>query len=152
MTYRTLLIIASLMLAACTGEPGGGTAAEQSAGTNSESVSDTRSDGVSGAEPGGEQNEPAPSWRDERRALGEETYRAACASCHDAGEGGAPVTGSRVEWSGRSDMWQAVLFDHAKAGYLDMPGKGGQGGLSDEAVEAATEYMLEQTFPELPKD
>ena len=49
-------------------------------------------------------------------------------------------------------MWQAVLFEHARAGYFDMPGKGGRRDLSDEAVEAATEYMLEKTFPELPKD
>jgi len=49
-------------------------------------------------------------------------------------------------------MWQAVLFNHAKAGYLDMPGKGGQPELTDESVEAATEYMLGLTFPELPKD
>jgi cytochrome c5 len=62
------------------------------------------------------------------------------------------VTGNRDDWSGRSDMWQAVLFNHAKSGYLDMPGKGGQADLSDEAVEAATEYMLDQTFPELPRD
>jgi cytochrome c5 len=30
-------------------------------------------------------------------------------------------------------MWQAVLFNHAKSGYLEMPGKGGQDELSDEA-------------------
>jgi cytochrome c5 len=49
-------------------------------------------------------------------------------------------------------MWQAVLSKHAKAGYLEMPGKGGQAELSDESVEAATEYMLGLTFPELPQD
>jgi cytochrome c5 len=49
-------------------------------------------------------------------------------------------------------MWQAVLFNHAKAGYLDMPEKGGAAELSDEAVEAAAEYMLSLTFPELPTD
>ena len=81
-----------------------------------------------------------------------ETYRVACASCHDTGEDGAPVIGRREDWSGRSDMWQAVLFEHARAGYLDMPGKGGRTDLSDEAVEAAAEYMLEKTFPELPED
>jgi hypothetical protein len=34
-------------------------------------------------------------------------------------------------------MWQAVLFNHAKSGYLEMPEKGGAAELSDEAVEAA---------------
>jgi len=49
-------------------------------------------------------------------------------------------------------MWQAVLASHAKSGYLDMPSKGGQQGLSDAAVEAATEYMMGLTFPERPTD
>ena len=49
-------------------------------------------------------------------------------------------------------MWQAVLFNHAKSGFLEMPPKGGQPGLPDESVEAATEYMLGITYPELPRD
>jgi len=93
-----------------------------------------------------------PSWREDYLALGKDTYERACASCHDSGEQGAPVTGQREQWEGRSDLWQAVLFEHAKSGYLDMPGKGGQPELTDEAVEAAAEYMLGLTYPELPKD
>ncbi len=131
MSYRTLLMVSLLGLAACSGE-GRDTAVGPASG-----------DGEAGT---------APSWREQRVELGMETYRIACASCHDTGEGGAPVTGKREDWSGRSDMWQAVLFEHARAGYFDMPGKGGRRDLSDEAVEAATEYMLEKTFPELPKD
>lgn len=91
-------------------------------------------------------------WRDDRLELGERTYDEVCASCHEDGENGAPRTGVREDWEDRSQMWQAVLFNHAKAGYLDMPGKGGQPDLSDEAVEAAAEYMLGRTFPELPRD
>lgn len=91
-------------------------------------------------------------WRSDRQALGEATYAKACASCHEVGEGNAPRTGVREDWSERSDLWQAVLFNHAKAGYLEMPGKGGQPELTDEAVEAAAEYMLGLTFPELPRD
>ena len=91
-------------------------------------------------------------WRSDRQALGKATYAKACASCHEAGEGNAPRTGVREDWSERSDLWQAVLFNHAKAGYLEMPGKGGRPELTDEAVEAAVEYMLGLTFPELPRD
>jgi cytochrome c5 len=93
-----------------------------------------------------------PGWREDRLALGKATYASACASCHEAGEGGAPRPGRREDWSDRSDMWQAVLFNHAKSGYLQMPGKGGQPELSDAAVEAAAEYMLGLTFPEKPLD
>ncbi|MCU0988323.1 MAG: c-type cytochrome [Xanthomonadales bacterium] len=96
--------------------------------------------------------EVMPGWREDRLAQGKATYESACASCHEAGEGGAPRPGRREDWSDRSDMWQAVLFNHAKSGYLQMPGKGGQPELSDAAVEAAAEYMLGLTFPEKPLD
>ena len=99
-----------------------------------------------------EQREVLPNWRDDRLALGKATYESACASCHDTGNEDAPVTGVRAQWEGRSQMWQAVLFNHAKSGWLEMPAKGGKTALSDESVEAATEYMLGVTYPELPKD
>lgn len=104
------------------------------------------------APPAQTERDVMPSWREDYLALGKDTYERACASCHDSGEQGAPVTGQRDQWEGRSDLWQAVLFEHAKSGYLDMPGKGGQPDLTDEAVEAAAEYMLGLTYPELPKD
>lgn len=94
----------------------------------------------------------AESWREDQLLEGQETYEAACASCHDSGEGGAPVTGDAADWSKRSDLWVAVLSDHASKGYLDMPGKGGRADLSEESVDAALEYMLSKTFPELPRD
>ncbi len=94
----------------------------------------------------------AESWREDQLLEGKKTYEAACASCHDSGEDGAPVTGKESDWSDRSGLWVAVLSDHAKAGYLDMPGKGGHGELTDESVGAAVEYMMQKTFPELPRD
>jgi cytochrome c5 len=100
----------------------------------------------------GEQTAQSESWLEDQLLEGQETYEAACASCHDSGEGGAPVTGKESDWSDRSRMWVAVLSDHAKAGYLDMPGKGGRGELTDESVGAAVEYMMQQTFPKLPTD
>ena len=35
-----------------------------------------------------------------------------------------------------------TLFDHAINGFKGMPAKGGNASLSDEAVEAAVEYMV----------
>ena len=95
---------------------------------------------------------PEGSWRSRYLDLGRETYKMACASCHDEGKDGAPIKGNRDSWSGRSQLWSAVLTEHAKGGYRDMPCKGGQLELSDNAVEAAAEYMLSETFPELPRD
>ena len=94
----------------------------------------------------------AESWRESRRLAGQEVYGSVCASCHDKGEGDAPVTGDKNAWSGRSDLWTAVLSEHASAGYLEMPEKGGHGKLTDDDVSAAVEYMLMKTFPELPRD
>ena len=79
-------------------------------------------------------------------------YQRACAACHDEGLNGAPAVGDREAWAGRSSLWVAVLEEHAKAGYLDMPARGGDPGLSDCEVAAATEYMLSLTYPDRPAD
>lgn len=94
----------------------------------------------------------AASWRQSYLMLGKETYEQSCMSCHGSGVGGAPAVGDRDSWSDRSPLWSAVLLEHAKSGYLGMPAKGGDPGLTERAVEAAGEYMLGETFPELPRD
>ncbi len=95
---------------------------------------------------------PEGSWRACYLDFGRETYEQACASCHDEGKDRAPVKGDRDSWSARSQLWSTILVDHAKNGYLRMPARGGQIGLSDKAMEAAVEYMLSETFPEKPRD
>ncbi len=92
------------------------------------------------------------AWRERYLALGEDVYTWACAACHDTGEQDAPRIRDRDTWSDRSPLWSAVLLEHAKQGYLEMPAKGGHPYLSDRAVQAAGEYMLGETFPELPRD
>lgn len=98
------------------------------------------------------QQAAAESWRERRLAFGKEVYQQACASCHDEGLDGAPAIGDRETWSNRSPLWSAVLFEHSKTGYLTMPAKGAHDELTDQSVEAAGEYMLSVTFPELPLD
>jgi cytochrome c5 len=83
---------------------------------------------------------------------GREAYEAACARCHDTGAGGAPVTRREEDWKNRSHLWDAVLFKHAEEGYLGMPARGGDSRLSDYDVDAAAEYMLTITHPDLPRD
>jgi len=75
-------------------------------------------------------------------------YERACAACHDEGLNGAPAVSDREAWAGRSSLWVAVLAEHAKEGYLDMPAGGGDPALSDCEVAAATEYMLSLTHPD----
>ncbi len=83
---------------------------------------------------------------------GKEAYDQVCAHCHDSGLDGAPRTDHPEDWEGRSRLWQSVLYEHAKKGYMEMPAKGGDERLNDAAVAAAAEYMLERTHPNLPVD
>lgn len=104
------------------------------------------------------------AWRERYLALGKDVFEWACAACHDVGDAvgeevsdaavanNAPQLGNRDNWSDRSPLWSAVLLEHAREGYLEMPAKGGHPYLSDRAVQAAGEYMLGVTFPEKPTD
>ena len=83
---------------------------------------------------------------------GADAYELACAGCHEEGLNGAPRTGDPAAWEGRSWLWEAVLFEHAKKGYNEMPARGGVESLSDDLVEKAAEYMLSQTSKAPPSD
>jgi cytochrome c5 len=83
---------------------------------------------------------------------GEAAYTEHCAGCHETGMLGAPREGQPQDWRGRSDLWQGVLMEHAKTGYFEMPARGGQTMLPDDVIDAAAEYMLEQTFTDRPQD
>ena len=99
-------------------------------------------------------DEPPATGRGDTAAVvdGENAYMEHCAGCHETGMLGAPREGQPQEWEGRSDLWQAVLMEHARTGYFEMPARGGKTELPDEVVAAAAEYMLEMTFPDRPKD
>jgi len=79
-------------------------------------------------------------------------YEHACADCHETGKNDAPRTGDAAAWADRSALWEAVLFEHAKKGYFDMPAHGLDGRFSDAEIAAAAQYMLEITHPDRPRD
>lgn len=83
---------------------------------------------------------------------GEAVYNKHCAGCHETGMLGAPVAGDAIDWGARSQLWDAVLLDHAITGYFEMPAKGGRVDLPDDVVKAAAEYMLRVTFPDMQHD
>lgn len=85
-------------------------------------------------------------------ADGEAAYLEFCAGCHETGVLGAPVAGDESDWQRRSQLWDAVLLDHAITGYLEMPARGGRVDLPDNVVKAAAEYMLRITYPDMPHD
>ena len=82
--------------------------------------------------------------------VGQEAYEEYCAGCHEEGLDGAPRTGDRDAWDGRPQLWEAVLFEHARSGYKDMPAKGGEATLDEVTVTKAAEYMMTLTYPERP--
>ena len=83
---------------------------------------------------------------------GKQAFEEVCAGCHEEGLDGAPRTGDREAWDERSWLWEAVLFEHARSGYKEMPAKGGDAELDEATVTKAAEYMLTLTYPETHRD
>ena len=77
---------------------------------------------------------------------GESTYKATCFACHDFAVAGAPKFGDKAAWAPRIAQGKETLYDHALHGFNGqsgvMPAKGGNAGLSDDAVKAAVDHMI----------
>ena len=76
---------------------------------------------------------------------GEAIYQQACAVCHAAGVGDAPIPGDAGAWSERIAQGRDTLLANALNGKGIMPPKGGQSHLSDQDVAAAVDYILAQS-------
>lgn len=86
---------------------------------------------------------PAAASSDGPRS-GSDVYASACQACHAAGVAGAPVTGDASAWEGRVDQGLETLVSHAINGLGAMPPKGGCGSCSDDDIEAAVTYMVDE--------
>ena len=91
----------------------------------------------------------ASSGTAEGPADGKSVYNTACGACHGAGIGGAPTLGDSAVWGPRTDQGFETLVEHAISGFQGstgvMPAKGGNPSLSDDAVTAAVQYMVDQS-------
>ncbi len=80
---------------------------------------------------------------------GDEVYNSSCAACHGAGVAGAPKVGDAAGWTDRIAQGIETLYANAINGFQGsagiMPAKGGNASLSDGSVQAAVDYMLEQS-------
>jgi cytochrome c oxidase subunit II len=74
-------------------------------------------------------------------ADGKKTYDTTCMACHSTGAAGAPKLGDKAAWAPRLKQGVAALHASALKGKGAMPPKGGNAALSDEAVNAAVDYM-----------
>ena len=82
-------------------------------------------------------------------ADGKADYEAKCAACHGFGVAGAPKFGDAAAWADRIARGSEALYENAIKGYTGkdgvMPPKGGFVDLSDDAVKAIVDYMVEQS-------
>lgn len=75
---------------------------------------------------------------------GKTVFQNSCNACHGPGLLGAPKLGDKAAWAPRIAKSVATLDKHALEGFNQMPAKGGNVGLPDDAVKAAVEYMVSQ--------
>ena len=78
---------------------------------------------------------------------GEGTYNMACMACHATGAGGAPMVGDVAAWEPRIAKGVEALHNSGLNGVAgtSMMAKGGRADLSDEAVIAAVDFMIENS-------
>jgi cytochrome c5 len=77
-------------------------------------------------------------------ADGKATYDGACFACHATGAAGAPMFGNKEAWGPRIAKGMDALYASALNGVpgTGMLAKGGRADLSDEAVKAGVDYMV----------
>ena len=78
---------------------------------------------------------------------GEDVYNAACMACHSTGVAGAPKLGDAAAWADRLAKGMDVLYDSGINGLAGtgMIAKGGCMACTDEEVEAAVDYMVDDS-------
>jgi cytochrome c5 len=78
---------------------------------------------------------------------GEDVFNASCMACHSTGAGGAPKVGDAAAWADRIAKGNDVLYSSGINGLAgtSMMAKGGCMSCSDEEVQAAVDYMVENS-------
>lgn len=78
---------------------------------------------------------------------GEDVYNGACMACHSTGAGGAPKLGDAAAWVDRIAKGNDALYDSGVNGVpgTGMIAKGGCMNCSDEEINAAVDYIVENS-------
>jgi len=74
---------------------------------------------------------------------GQEIFASTCTACHTSGVLGAPKL-DQADWANRIGNGMEGLMNSALHGKGQMPARGGNPSLTDEEMQAAVDYMLEQ--------
>jgi cytochrome c5 len=72
-------------------------------------------------------------------------YSGKCAACHATGAAGAPKVGDKAAWKDRIASGKDALYKNAINGKGAMPPKGGHASLSDDAIQAIVDHMVEKS-------
>ena len=78
---------------------------------------------------------------------GEQVYQKSCINCHKSGAANAPKLGDSSAWQPRIAKGKDVLYQSAKQGIAGtaMMAKGTCSACSDEELEAAVDYMIDNS-------
>jgi len=76
---------------------------------------------------------------------GEEVYNSACMSCHATGAAGAPKLGDTAAWAPRIAAGMDSLVANVINGLNAMPPKGLCMACSDEELQGAVQYMVDNS-------
>lgn len=74
---------------------------------------------------------------------GSAIYDRFCSACHTSGALGAPKINVAADWEDRLAQGMETVLKHAIEGYNAMPPKGTCGDCSDDEIQAAIDYMVE---------
>ena len=77
---------------------------------------------------------------------GEEVYNAACTACHTTGAAGAPKIGDSAAWGVRVNTGLDMLLTNAINGIGGMPVRGLCMDCSDDELEEAIEYIVDNSL------
>jgi len=76
---------------------------------------------------------------------GGKVFNSFCVACHLHGVAGAPKLGNSADWLPRKEKGMPTLLKHAIEGLNAMPPKGMCSNCSDEEIQAAIQFMLDNS-------
>jgi cytochrome c5 len=74
---------------------------------------------------------------------GEQVYNTYCTACHTSGVMGAPKINNAADWEERLAQGMDTVLKHAVEGFNAMPPMGTCSDCSEEEIQAAIDYMIE---------
>jgi cytochrome c5 len=78
-------------------------------------------------------------------SLGKDVYERVCSACHDNGVAGAIKITDKATWKSHIHHGIDHMVESVIKGKGAMPARGGDPNLTDEEIESAVHYIIQQT-------